>query len=193
VLVTLAVLVAAGLVLTLTGNNPVGWVQEKWRELTVDLVPVEGVTAAAVPPGTVAPGYDVGKIPDPRRGAWATEWSPDAAPADSCGDGPAAGGIRLRWDEPTRVRGLHVWAGLSADSTDRAGQNLPMVLSIAYGDDQCLQRDLDETPERQTVQFDTEVHVKRLRIEVDDVHPRTSPPTQDLVAIGGIEVLHQPE
>jgi hypothetical protein len=185
-------LVASGLVLALTGNNPVGWAQEKWRDLTSDLEPVDNVTASAFPKGTVAPRYDVGDIPGPRQGAWATTWPEGASGTDSCGRGPAAGGIVLRWEDPTRVRGLDIWAGLAADSRDRARQPHPRVLAVSYND-QCVRRELEDSPARQRVPFDTETEVDTLLVDVVDVYPSTATPAEDLVAIGGIEVLHRAE
>ena len=57
-----------GLVLTLTGNNPVGYVQERWRELTGDVKPVDNVTAAAQAEGLGgAHGTTSRTSPDPAR------------------------------------------------------------------------------------------------------------------------------
>ena len=182
---------AVAVVLALTGNNPVGWAQERWRDLTVDLEPIEGVTAGAWPRGTVAATYDVGKLPGPRQSAWATEWPAGAEGTDSCGRGPAAGAVVLRWDEPTRVRGLDVWAGLDAGNESRDRQPRPRVLAVSW-DDQCVRLPLDDTPDRQSLEFDTVSEVDALLVKVDDVYPSTSTPPEDLVAIGGVDVLHQP-
>jgi hypothetical protein len=187
----LAAIVVVAVVLALTGNNPVGWVQERWRDLTVDLEPVEGVTAGAWPRGTVAATYDVGTVTSPRQGAWATVWPPGAEGTDACGTGPAEGAIVLRWETPTRVRGLDVWAGLAEGSESRDRQPRPRVLAVSW-DDQCVQLPLEDTPDRQTVEFDTTSEVNALLVKVDDVYPSTSSPPEDLVAIGGLEVLHRP-
>jgi hypothetical protein len=191
VLVSVGLVVAVGLVLTLTGNNPIGYVQERWRELTGNVQPVENVTAAARPRGSVAPTYDITNLPGSREGAWATEWPEGATASGECWETPAAGAIELRWDEPTRVLGLDVWAGLSADNSDRARQFLPKRLGVTFGD-LCVPLDLESTPDRQRLDFDTQTKVTSLVITVADVYPNSATPAENLVAIGGIEVLHQP-
>jgi len=191
VLVSLGVVVGVVLVLTLTGNNPVGYVQERWRELTGDVQPVDNVTAAARPKGSVAPTYDIKNLPGSREEAWATAWPEGATASGECWESPAAGAIVLRWDEPTRVRGLDVWAGLDADNSDRARQFLPKRLGVTFGD-LCVPLDLKSTPDRQRLPFDTKTEVTSLVITVADVYPNSATPAENLVAIGGIEVLHQP-
>jgi hypothetical protein len=191
-IVTLGLLTGLGLVLGLTGNNPVEWAYQRWRDLTADAEPVAGVTAAARPRGSVAPTYQVEKLPGRREEAWATAWPPGAGPAADCGDTPAGGAVLLRWDEATRVRGLDVWAGLGKDNTDRGYQFTPKRLDVAF-DGGCVELDLAETPDRQRLELDTEVAVTSLVVSVGDVHPNSAEPALPLVAIGGIEVLHHPE
>jgi hypothetical protein len=191
VLVTLAVVVAVGLVLTLTGNNPVGYVQERWRALTGELEPLDGVTATARPKGSVAPTYDIENLPGSREEAWATAWPAGATAAGECWETPADGAIVLRWDEPTRVLGLDVWAGLDADNSERARQFLPKVLGVRF-EGLCVPLDLESTPDRQRLRFDTKTEVTSLVITVADVYPNSATPAENLVAIGGIDVLHQP-
>ena len=193
VMLVITPFVALAVILTLTGNNPVGWVKDKYRELTVDLEPVDGVVAAAQPKDSVAGGFDAAKLPGPREEAWATAWPENAAVSNDCGTSPAGGRIVLRWDEPTRVRGLAVWAGLDDASTgQRELQFRPKLLGVAFGD-QCVPVELEDTPDRQELEFDTETEVTTLRISVDDVYPSSATPPEYLVAIGGLEVLHQPE
>jgi len=193
VLVTLASIVAVAVVLTLTGNNPVAWVQDKWHELTVDLVAVDGVTAAARPPGSVAASYDVRGLPGPRDVPWATAWRPDVPVSDDCGTSPAQGRILLRWAAPTRVRGLDVWAGLAKDDSSRETQYQPKVLGISW-DGGCERADLDNSADKQRIELDTETEVDSLVISVDDAYPpEAAAPGSQLVALGGVEVLHQPD
>jgi hypothetical protein len=52
---------------------------------------------------------------------------------------------------------------------------------------------VESTPERQRLRFDTRTEVTSLRITVGDVYPNSAKPAENLVAIGGIDVLHQPD
>jgi hypothetical protein len=189
VLVALALFLGVGLVLGLTDNKPVGFAQELWRDLTGDLKPMNGVSALAEPVDSVARTYNVQDLPEPRTGAWATPWPTGATTAEKCGKSPADGAIVLRWKEPTRVRGLDVWAGLAGDDSERARQFLPKRLGVRYHQRGAPR---DRTPDRQRRRFDTNTEVTSLVVTVADVYPNSSTPAEDLVAIGGIEVLHQP-
>ena len=89
------------------------------------------------------------------------------------------------------MRGLDVWAGLDAESPDRARQPRPKVLAVSYND-QCVQLELDDTPDRQTVAFDTETDVDTLLVirsttstPATPPHPRTWSPS------AGSRSLHQ--
>lgn len=193
VLLVLVPLVALVVTLSLTGNDPIGWVVDKYRELTGGTEPVDNVVALERPKDSVAPGFDVTKLPGPREEAWATAWPQDAVVSDDCGISPAGGEILLRWDEPTRVRGLAIWAGLDDASTgQRELQFRPKRLGVIFGD-RCIPLELEDSPDRQELVLDTETEVRRLRITVDDAYPSSATPPQYLVAIGGIDVLHQPE
>ena len=193
VIVTLGVIAAAVVVLSLTDNHPIEWAREWWRNRTVELVAVEGLSAAADPPGSVPPPYEVAELPDPRQSAWATRWPVDAAEvAPKCGESPADGAIVLTWDEPTRVRGLDVWAGLGKSDGERRLQFLPRQLGVSY-DNMCVSRTLDETADRQRLVLDTKAPVKTLRITVDAVYENSAKPQSPFVAIGGLEVLHRPD
>jgi hypothetical protein len=196
VLVTVAVVGSAVLVLVLTGNNPVGYVRERWRDLTVDPVPIANVTASPRPPGSVAPTYDISKLPGERRDAWATSWPTGSTTPSGCGTTPPdTGRILLSWDQPTRVRGLEVWAGLAVDR-GRLNQYRPKRLDVSYvgsGAPRCVELTLHDTADGQRLTFDTGTDVASLVISVGDVYVPGAQPSRPLVALGGIQVLHRPE
>jgi hypothetical protein len=140
----------------------------------------------------VASTYDVRRLPGPRQEAWATAWPAGTEASPDCGVSQAAGKVVLTWDDATRVRGLDVWAGLGSTNKDRGYQFLPKRLDVVY-DGGCVRLDLEETPDRQRLSFDTETEVSSLLVSVGDVYPNSANPAIELVAIGGIEVLHQPD
>jgi zinc-ribbon domain len=195
VLVTVGVVAAAALVLVVTGNNPVGYVHERWLDLTVDPVPIADVTATARPPGSVAPTYDVSKLPGERRDAWATDWPAGTTTLTGCGSTPnRTGRIVLGWDQPTRVRGLEVWAGVAAEK-GRLNQFRPRRLDVTYldhGAARCVELSLHDAADGQRLSFDTGSDVTSLLVSVGSVFPPTAQPSTTLVAIGGIQVLHRP-
>lgn len=197
VLVGVGVVAAAGVILAVTGNNPVGYVHERWLDLTVDPVPISDVTAAARPPGSVAPAYDISKLPGEREDAWATAWPAGPTAPSGCGTTPSGTGrILLSWAPATRVRGLFVWAGLAADNNRRLNQFRPRRLDVSYMSRsvrRCVKLDLADTTDRQRLPFDTGTDVKSLVISVGDVYGPGARPFTPWVAIGGIEVLHRPE
>lgn len=191
-MLVLGAIACVAVALNVTGNKPIDFLQDQWRDATIDLMPVPGVSAAARPQSSLAPTYEVEKLPGPREEAWATTWPPGAVASEQCWRTPAEGVIVLRWDQPTRVRGLDVWAGLDADDSARARQFLPKRLGVRFGD-RCADLGLEPTPDRQRFLFDTGTEVTSLRITVGDVYPNSATPVENLVAIGGLEVLHQPD
>ncbi|MGA8248174.1 MAG: zinc ribbon domain-containing protein [Nocardioides sp.] len=195
VLVGVGVVAVVAVVLGLTGNNPVAYVRDRWHSLTVGLTPIADVTAAARPPGSVAASYNISQLPGERRDAWATPWS--AAPSSSreCGATPPnAGRIVLTWDRPTRILGLDVWAGVAVDK-QRLNQFRPRRLDVTYETDTgptCVERTLKDTADRQRLSLDTKTPVTSVVLSVGDVFGTRATPPQNLVAIGGVEVLHRP-
>jgi hypothetical protein len=189
VIVTIAIVVVAALALTLTGNNPVGYLKDRWRDLTVEPVVIDGVAATAE--GFVAPGYHVARLPGPRSEAWATRWPHDPGPPGDCGRSQAAGWVVLHLNHPTHVRKLYVWAGLGSDS--RQSQFRPKRLDVRYSATGCKEFTLADTADRQELSLDTGTAVRSLAISVGDAYAPRSTPSHDLVAIGGIEVLYRPD
>lgn len=191
VIVGAGVVAVAALVLGVTGNNPVAFVRDRWRDLTVQPVALDAVTAHAQ--GYVEPGYHVDRLPGSGSGAaWATTWPGQAKASATCGSSPAAGQIVLSWKPATRVRGLNVWAGL-ADGPGRDNQFRPRRLDVTYGADGCQELQLEDRADGQKLTFDTKTPVTTLVISIGDVFGKRATPPKDLVAIGGIEVLHRPE
>jgi hypothetical protein len=190
--VAVGLVVAVALVMTLTGNNPVGYVRTWWRDHTVDVVPIANVRAAADPPSSVAPSYDVTDLTDPRKGAWATAWPLHLQAPMHCGTtAPNAGRIVLSWSHARRVRGLDVWAGVIGEG--RMNQSRPKRVDVSYGKHLCTKLRLDDTEDRQPLSFDSGTAVDRLVISVGAVYPPKATPFKSLVAIGGIQVLYRPD
>jgi hypothetical protein len=192
VIVTVGLVVVVAVVLALTGNNPVGYVRNWWRDHTGDLQAIGNVTATAAPPHSVAPSYDVADLVHPRKGVWATAWPVHRLAPMSCGTTAAqAGRIVLSWNHPRRVRRLDVWAGLAGDG--RMNQSRPKKLDVGYGADGCTRLSLLDTADRQLLPFDSGTAVKRLVISVGAVYGPEATPPQPLVASGGIQVLYRPD
>ena len=109
VLVALACSWPSAVVLTLTGNNPVGWAQERWRELTVTWSRRRRDRRR---PAAGLGGADVRRreAPGSRQEAWATAWPAGADRLRTVlRSGPAAGRDRAplgRADAGARARRL---------------------------------------------------------------------------------------
>jgi len=191
VIVTVVALVGTTLLLTAVGRDPVGWVKQRWYDLTGATVVVADVTAEAVPPNSVASSFDAADVVDgAAEDAWATAWSADTPTAEGCGGATGVGRIVLLLEEPTRIRGLDVWAGVSR-AGDRQRQFRPRRLDISFGNE-CVTRELEDRAGRQPVEFDTGVEVDSLTIAVGSAYaPKTAPPVE-LVAIGRIDLLRRP-
>ena len=142
-------------VLTLTGNNPMGWAQDRWRDLTVDLR-----TARRRDRRRLAAGHGGGDV---RR-----QHSPRPA-AGRLGD-RVAGGRRGDGEVLARARRMArscsggtsrrgcagSTCGRDSTRTARAatGSHVPERLAVSW-DDRCVQLPTEDTPDRQTLEFDT--------------------------------------
>ena len=180
------------LLLTVVGRDPVGWVKQRWYDLRSETEVVSDVTAEAVPPDSVASPYTVeGVVDSADADAWAAAWNSDTVAARECDPSEYVGKIRLVLQEPTRVRGLDVWAGV-ARAGDRPRQFRPRRLDVSF-DGECVTGELDDKRGPQRVEFDTGREVDSITIAVGSAYPPKTAPPQDLVAIGRVDLLRRPD
>jgi hypothetical protein len=192
VIVTALVLILIPLLLTAVGRDPVGWAKDRWYDLRGSTDPIPDVTAKAVPPDSVPLPYDVlGVVDNSASDAWATEWRSGTATAGDCGGAEGVGQILLVLKEPTRIRGLDIWTGVS-DPGERRRQFRPRRLDVSFGKDGCVSDELTDTAERQRVDFDTEVEVGSVTIAIGSTFAPDVNPARNLVAIGRIVLLRRP-
>ncbi|WP_167880527.1 hypothetical protein [Nocardioides guangzhouensis] len=194
---TLAVLVGLVLLLTVLGRDPVGWVKARWYDVRGTTVPVDGVTARATPETGGPPAPNTLVVDADPATAWTITWKAKS-PEPACGQGETQGVVVLRWGDPTRVRQLQVDAGLQEGQAERGLEFRPATIDVRYreaggtGDRECRTLTLRDTADRQTLDLDTEVAVRSLRISVSSVFDSPTPEEDGPVSIRRIVVRSRP-
>ena len=191
-IVTVVAVLGTTLLLNVAGRDPVGWVKQRWYDLRGETEVISDVAAEAVPPDSVASPYTVeGVVDSAEVDAWAATWRSDTVAAAECDPSEYVGKIRLILKEPTRVRGLDVWAGV-ARAGDRQQQFRPRRLDVSF-DGECVTDELDDKPGPQRVDFDTGEAVDSITIAVGSAYPPKTDPPKELVAIGRVDLLRRPD
>jgi hypothetical protein len=192
VIVALGAIVAALVLLSVVGTNPVTWAKDRLNDVRGSLVPIDPVTFAAVPPDSVAPDSGVAALGTaPLDDAWATAWSP-LVPLDGCpGKAAAKGAVSLTFKDPVRVRRLDVRAGLPADNANRTLQFRPSVLLVVF-DGHCSELPLKDVSDLQQLKLDTEVPVKQLLIAIGATYPARPDAAQNLTTLTSLAVQSRP-
>jgi hypothetical protein len=192
VIVTLASLLGISVLVTAIGGHPVDWTKDRWYDLTGATDPITDVTAEEDPPDSADKRYPVGGVVDrSAAGAWATQWHSDTVAPGDCRGAEGVGRIRLVLKEPTRVRGLYIWAGVTGG--ERLGQFRPRRLDVSFGEDGCVHHELADIADRQRVDFDTQDKVDSITIGVGSTFTQEVNTKEDLVAIGRIVLLKRPD
>ena len=170
------VLIVLGLVgglvagLAVAGQDPVGFVVDRYHDVRGTLVPVPVTAATIEPPDATVPKSDPAALIDGTEAAWTMRWEP-AAEGGSCGGAPGTGVIVLTIP-PTRVRALTVQAGLLASNGRRPLQALPLKLGVTFDGAPCQPLDLEDDANEQVLKIDTTVPVSTIRIGVDAAKPQ---------------------
>jgi hypothetical protein len=186
VIVTVLILAAVFIGLSVVGKNPVGWAKDRYHDLRGTLVVPDEIIYTAVPAESVTATYDVAALGSPAADdAWVTAWPIEAAPVKGCGGRRAVPGmIQLNFAAPVRIRELSVLAGLPPDNAQRPLLYRPKTLLIMYGTDQCAQLQLRDASELQHLKLDTQETVGSLTIAIaDDAYPARKDGGQPLVAM----------
>ena len=192
-LIALAVLALVVVALVVVGKNPVTWAKARWYDLrgTTVTAPVDRVVP--VPQNSVADGFGVDGLADPRIAqSWATGWPSTTARPDNCGEGNGTGGLRLVLTSPSRLRGLEVTTGLPDDAAAYARMFHARLVDISWPGG-CAERELKDVTGLQRLSLDTGHEVRHLTLHVASAYP---PPANvratEQVAITEIRLLERP-
>jgi hypothetical protein len=196
--VTLAVLLGLVLLLTILGRDPVGWVKARWYDLRDTTVPVADVAARATPETGGPPEPNTSVVDADPATAWTTTWTARSA-QPACGQAESQGFVALRWGDPTRVRQLQVDAGLQEGQNERGLEFRPATIDVTYrdaggsGGRGCHRLTLRDTADRQSLDLDTEVAVRSLRVSVSSVFDSKTPEVDGPVSIRRLVVRSRPD
>ncbi len=186
------IVLALGLVgggLTVVGRSPKAFVLARYYDVRNTLVPVQGVTAAIIPPEASVPDAVPEALVDGSAKAWQTPWTA-ATRGTPCNVTPTTAVIQLSFPR-TRIRAVDLRAGLLDNNPNRLLQFRPQKIWIAYAD-QCADRDLTDV-ERQNVELDTEQPVDSIRIGVQTAFPPDQPTGgQEVLSFTEITLLSRP-
>ena len=187
---TLAVaVVISGLVII--GRNPAKLAQGLWHDLRHDVVPVEGVTAAAAPPDSSVAGTSPAAAVDGDPGtAWSTSWKAPETPL-ACGQTTGTGTLQLVLP-PTRLREIRIVGGVT-DPSQRPLQLLPKTLHVAASDGTCVAVELSKVASSQTIAVDTEVEVSSLAISVASTFDATDSRATSVVSLSEVSLWARPQ
>lgn len=195
VLITLALIIAAVVILTIVGNNPVSWAKDRYYDLRGTLVVPDEVVYTAEPPESAVAGFDVTALGSaPADDAWVIDWPKTFTPVKGCGGQQAAPGmIRLTFTEPVRIRELSVLAGLPPDNARRPLFYRPKTLLVMYGSDQCAALELRDVADAQHLKLDTKDAVGSLTVAIaDDAYAGRENGRQPFVAMTTLTPLTRP-
>ena len=195
VLITLGTIVAAVVLLSVVGTNPLGWTKDRYNDLRGTLVAVDQIVYTAEPPNSVADGWDVKALGSPAvDDAWVTAWPVQKLlPAKGCGGKPAGPGmIRLIFEQPVRIRALDVLTGLPPDNSERQLLYRPKVLLVMYGTGQCSSLELQDVSTVQHLKMDTQAAVGSLTIAVGDAYEGPADARKPFVALTTLTALARP-
>ena len=165
--VLVPVLVLGGLFAT--GRHPVRWVQERWWDLRGTTVAISGVSAATSPGNASLDGSDPASLVDGTEQAWSEPWNP-ATEGDSCGGAPGTGTVVLSFPA-TRVREIHLNAGLPASNAKRPLELVPQAIGVRFDSGPCRSFTLQSTADLQRLAVDSQVPVRTVTIGVDTTFP----------------------
>lgn len=178
-------LISAGL--TMIGRSPTAFVLARYYDLRGTLVNVPGVRAAIIPPDASAQGTP-DLLVDRTTNAWLMSWSSTTA-GSTCGETPTTAVIQLSF-EPTRIRGIDLWAGMLTSDPNRLQQFRPETIWVAYAD-QCREVRLQDV-ERQPVALDTGIPVDSLLIGVVTAFQPGQPGGSDVLGFTEITLRARP-
>lgn len=186
------IVLALGLVgggLTAVGRSPKAFVLARYYDVKNVLVPVQGVTAAIIPPEASAADTTPESLVDGTAKAWMMNWT-SSTQGGPCRSTPTTAVIQLSFPA-TRIRDIDLRAGLLDNNPNRLLQFRPKTVWIAYGD-QCVERPLADV-QQQTVPLDTEVLVDSVRLSVQTAYPPDQPTGgQDVLGFTEITLRSRP-
>ena len=197
---SIAVGVIAGSLLVL-GQNPVGWIGERWADMRGSLTQVEPLRAVSEPPTSVTADSAAFNIVDNHADtAWVGTWSAALAanpsnrtclsPASGSPEG-VAGSVLLVPESVVTVRAVAVAAGLREQDPLRQRQWRPKTLQLAFSDGSCQQILLSDAAELQRLPLDP-VATSQVRISVLDAYPPDGDQPIDQVAISEVQLFSRP-
>lgn len=191
VLVGLLLAALVGAVAWFLPGDPVGTVRGVWHWLADSKEPIQGLTAAPAPKGTVIQGFHARNVLDGNPDtAWAVAWNIGADEREGCRSG-GAGGLRLSWEGLADVRELRVRAGPSAGN-ERDRQFLPHRIGVRYGEGLCEPLELDDEVGWQPVPVELDEEVEAITIVVVDALDARTEPHDDRVTLRDVRVLARP-
>ena len=188
--VSVLAVVVVGSGLVVLGHNPALLARTAWHDLRGDLVQVEAVGAAAVPPTSVVAGTSaVAAVDGDPATPWSTTWKAPTRPP-ACGEVPGTGRLQLTL-RASRIREIHVVSGVT-DPSLRTLQLLPKTLHITTSDGTCVTTELTRVATSQTVPIDTGTAVTSLTITVAATYAATDPRATAVVSISEVSLWARP-
>jgi hypothetical protein len=128
-----------------------------------------GLRATTSPSNASAPGSDPAWLLDGTEQAWSEPWNP-AVEGDSCGGAPGTGTVVLTLPA-TRVREIDLNAGLPASNAKRPLEVVPQAVGVRFDSGPCRHFTLQNTPDLQRLEVDSQVPVRTVSIGVDTTYP----------------------
>jgi len=168
VIIGVLVVVLAGVGAVTLGRDPVGIIKGGWYTLTRQYLKVSPSQAQVVPAEATAANSDPAALIDGSVVEWTMNWSPTQESA--CG--PAAGtGVIVLSFPPARIRQVQIFSGLDKDNPQRDLQWLPKAVGLSFDSGPCQSITLNESPEGQTFQIDSEKPVTQLQMGIGSATP----------------------
>lgn len=191
-LVSVLAVVGLGSGLAVVGHSPAMLAQSAWHDLRGDVVQVDDVGAAAVPPTSVVAGATAAAASDGDPDTpWSTSWKTPTTPP-ACGEVTGTGTGRLQLTlRATRIREIHVVNGVT-DASLRTLQLLPRTLHVTTSDGTCVTAELTRTATSQTIPFDSTAAVTSVTITVAATYAATDPRATPVVSLSEVSLWARP-
>jgi hypothetical protein len=153
VLIALAVVVLGVAYLHFVGRDPITWGRHVLADWRGTVVPVDGVTSAAVTQSAAVPNFPAQAATDKNSAsAWATAFTGPTTPASAtCSTAAAPGALLLTAPSQITLRAIMVQTGLT--TPDRAQQWVPRALDLTFSDGSCQRITVQNVPDPQIVRI----------------------------------------
>jgi hypothetical protein len=153
VLIACVVVVLGVLYLHFVGRDPITWGRHVLADWRGTVVPVDGVTSAAVTQSAAVPNFPAQAATDKNSAsAWATAFTGPTTPASTtCSTAAAPGALLLTAPAQITLRAIMVQTGLT--TPDRPQQWIPRALDLTFSDGSCQRITVNNVPDPQIVRI----------------------------------------